>query len=155
MFSLGRALALFDMPLPSHLSRAGTCYLGDSNILFFFFFSQPPLCLPLPHCVPLIPVLTHTHTQQGQPVFLPLSLSLSLSPSSLSLPLSLSPSPSICWESLRQLRSETAALQTKEGAARSTATYLVCYTMCRPSTLGFWHLFIDNAALLFKDLKRL
>lgn len=136
---LGRAPALFNMPLPSHLPRPGTCYLGDSNILFYFFyffFCWGPCCLLLPHRVSPPPpssssllfsltsthtytnagARSHTHTQQGQPPSFFPSLTL---PPSLSLPLP------ICWESLRQLRSDTAALQTKEGAARSTATYLL------------------------------
>lgn len=94
------------------------------------FFCLEPHCLPPPFLFSL---------SQGQPPsFFPLpflSLPLSL-PSSLPLSLPLSPSLSICWESLRQLRSDTAALQTKEGASRSTSTYLLFYTLCKRATLS-------------------
>lgn len=153
-FSLGRALALFDMPLPSHLSHPGTCYLGDSNI--HFLPNRLAVCLCLIVSPSLLFSLTlahtrahahmHTHSKGSPRLSSPLSRSLSL--------LSLSLSPSICWESLRQLRSDTAALQTKEGAARSTATYLVCYTQWRQATMDFWHLFIGNAAVLFHRLEK-
>lgn len=127
---LGRALALFNMPLPSHLPRPSTCYLGDSNILFFFRWGL--CCLLLPHRVSppppssssLLFSLTSTHIHKRARALTHSKGSPRLSsPLSLSLPHSL-PLP-ICWESLRQLRSDTAALQTKEGAARSTATYLL------------------------------
>lgn len=101
----------------------GTCYLDNGSIPFLpdYYFFLPRSCLPR-HVLPSSSS-SHTHARadrkyQGQPRSLPTS------PSTFPHFLSSTPSlPSICRKSLRQLRSDTAALQTKRGAARITATY--------------------------------
>lgn len=89
-FSLGRALALFDMPLPSHLSHPGTCYLGDSNIHRFAvclcLIVSPSLLFSLTLAHTRAHAHMHTHSKGSPRLSSPLSRSLSLLSLSLSLP---------------------------------------------------------------------
>lgn len=112
-----------------------------------------PVSRCVPHCVPLIPVCTHSHIHSKGSPRLSSSLSLPPSPpSSISLPLSLPPSAESHSGSLDQTLQRSRQRKVPSGA--QLPIWSVTLSIDRQPWVSDTF-FIYTAALLFKDLGRL